>query len=154
MPIDTVEQALSARLTDDTALWDAATGGIHYAVVPQRTAKPTVTRGIAAVPVVVVFSLQSPGADGNTLESGRSISNPLFFVRAIGEGAHFEGVRAAAERIDALLQGWRRLEDGEPRFICERESEVQLPPDEREGGAIGYVMGGMYRFRVMPDRAS
>lgn len=141
MELIAVERWLFDTLTGDAALAAAAKNGIH----------PDVDRGTNPDAIAVIFSLQSPGADDNSLCATRTESTPLYLVRARKRTRRAAELETSAKRIDALLHGAEDAIGEAPdtyRLYVERESPFRF--SFSENGVEYHQLGGLYRFRVIP----
>lgn len=103
-----------------------------------------------AVYPLVLYNFMA-ATDVKALGARRIYTNPLYQVRAEGR-AGYGGITAAANRIDAVLDGARSVEitiDSVVYVIdCVRERPVQLPPEIGPGGRKYVARGGLYRLYI------
>lgn len=91
---------------------------------------------------LIVFSMQSPGADVIVVGGERVWAEPLMFVRVIGKTASLASIASTAAAIDAALHN---TNSGDVVW-CVRESPFSQA-FEQDG--IQYrTLGGFYRCRV------
>lgn len=134
-----VDEWVQGRLTGDATLVGLLAGGIHADVAPQGSVFP-----------VVVHQFQG-GADVRTATSdGRIMLSALWLIKAIGKSETYLGLRAAADRIDALFEkaSGAAGTDGFV-FSSTRVTPFRLAEDD-EGVAYRHL-GGIYRvFAQVP----
>jgi len=144
----TAERWIAAQLDDDT-LRGVIVGGQTYMGAYNRHA-PEEAPGW-----YIVYSLQSPGADQTVLCGSRTMSDPLFFIRAVGQDCGFADLEAVEDRLDALFGNASvdagAVIPGSPAFDVVRESPFQDDDPQEDGiGVTYYITGGLYRFSIRP----
>jgi hypothetical protein len=127
-----VDAWLYATLTGDATLTALVAGRVHRLRLPQDGAYPA-----------VVFAHQG----GSALLAGGGVrvwSDLVYLVKAVGQGGGAAGLKAAADRIDALLHAARGSVAGGVIVACVLEAEVAY--DEDRNGIVYQHLGAQYRI--------
>jgi hypothetical protein len=95
---------------------------------------------------LIVFQVQSPGADVTVIGGERIWADPLFLVRAVGKSASWSSVSATADAIDVALHNT----SGGAVVWCRRESPFSLI-EVTDAGIQYRHLGGLYRLRVLGE---
>lgn len=91
---------------------------------------------------LIVFGIQSPGADVIVVGGNRVWASPLILARAIAKGGSWSTIAATADAIDQALHN---TSQGDIAW-CVRESPFSLI--EVTDGVQYRHLGGLYRVRV------
>lgn len=95
----------------------------------------------------VVFGLQSPGNDTKDSQQYRLLTNPLFFVRAVGMRNQFLTTVAIADAVDTLLDCASGTgPDGTVIRMCTREQPIILT--QMVDNTVWKIAGGLYRLYI------
>lgn len=95
----------------------------------------------------VVFGLQSPGNDTKDSQQYRLLTNPLFFVRAVGYASQFLACIAIADAVDTILDRASGTgPDGVVIRMATREQPIILT--QMVDNTIWKVVGGLYRLYI------
>lgn len=122
-------------LTADTAFNTASPGGVWDGVV---------TAAAGASPWTV-FSAQSPGVVVGGVGAFEVMVNQLWLIRTICEGGSFATLRAASNRVYALLHGKNYVARPTGTILsCIREETFRS--EEVRGGREFRHLGGIYRI--------
>lgn len=128
-----IEEWLYSTLSTDSQLTTALGGRRIYGyVAPQGAAMP-----------YVILSHQG-GHDVRGVGPGRIMASVLYQVKVVGEGASFNGIKSAADRLDALLQGASGSVVDGAVLACVREQPLAYV--EVDSGAQYRHLGGLYRI--------
>lgn len=92
---------------------------------------------------LIVFQVQSPGADVIVVGGSRIWAGPLILARVIGKTGSWSSISATADAIDAALHNTT----GGVVAWCIRESPFSLI--EVTDGVQFRHLGGLYRLRVI-----
>ena len=136
-----IDAAIVAMLGSDQALLGYMPNGVYFGQAP-----PGSTR-------YVLVSLID--ASDEAVFGGRAIEDYLFLIKAVELSTSVANVRAAAARIDALLED-QEVGIGSPIAVagyacmaCYRERRVRFPErDEADPSLIWQHMGGEYRVQM------
>jgi len=124
-----VKQALVARMRASTPLKNAAKGGIHEGVAPQKTPYPFITYSLGYSPWVYTW-------DSVIIESPLVVS--VFHTNSV-----------EANNLDALvltaLQEAPLSVSGQSTLICRRVGDLSSQDVDEEGKKI-YQVGGRYEI--------
>lgn len=130
---------LDSVLSPDSTLAGYAPGGVSRGFAPPGNAVP-----------YVIMSLQSPGADSQTITGFRLLTNPLYFIRATGPASMTQQIANASTQINVLLGGKDGLRNQSIAggFIasCIRQSPFQQ--DTIENGEDWVIFGGLWRLQI------
>jgi hypothetical protein len=127
-----VDAWLATVLGGDATLLAAAPGGVHADVAPEGTASPW----------VVWF--QVAGEDTRGMGAARIMADLLYEVRVTGRNCGYGALKAAANRVDALLHQAATTTNADGTIIgCLREDTVRF--SEQDGETIYRHLGGTFR---------
>lgn len=117
----------------DTALMNAAIGGVWQGFAPISTPQP------------YVLVVQQSGADALTMNVTRLWSGLLCQIKAIGPASNYLALVTIADRIDALFgrTGPTALAQG---GVLESFREQPLAYEELVNGVQASHLGGLYRI--------
>lgn len=95
----------------------------------------------------VVFGLQSPGSDAKDSQQYRLLTNPLFFVRAVGYASQFLTCMAIADAVDTLIDRASGTgPDGVTIRMATREQPIILT--QMVDNVTWKIVGGLYRLYI------
>lgn len=133
-----VDAALVAKLLGDAALTALIPDGVYF-----DAAKQGATR-------FVIVSLVD--AHDTPQFGARSFEDALYLVKAVALSSSGADVRAAAARIDALLEGGTLAIAGYSVMVLEREERVRYTEvDDADQSIRWQHRGGRYRVMVSPN---
>lgn len=134
-----VDNALVAKLGADTALLALMTNGVYWDDAPQGSTK------------FVVVSLVDEHDE--PMFSGRAFEDATYLVKAVGLGAAGAEVKAAAARIDALLENGTLTVTGYALMTMRREARVRYTEvDDIDSSIRWQHRGGRYQVAVSPGQ--
>lgn len=131
-----IDQALIAKLGSDAALLALCPNGVYPDEAP-----PNMTRFV----IVSLIDEADTSAFG-----GRAIEDALFLVEARMR-SNVAGIdpKAAAARIDALLENAVLVVAGFKTMTVQRESRIRMTePDDADPSIRWYRRGGNYRVQM------
>jgi hypothetical protein len=133
-----VDAALVAKLGADTTLLALMPNGVYVDEAP-----PGSTR----------FVLVSLVDEDDVAEFGRrAIEDALFLVKAVALSTTSANIRAAAARIDTLLEDGTLSVPGYTFAVMHRESRLRMTEvDDVDASIRWHHRGGRYRVQVAPD---
>lgn len=131
-----VETWITATLGADTALGEAAPGGVHSGQIPQGEERDA-----------VIFSLQDPGDDENAASSDPMLLRLVYQIKAAVEGEDYGRAKPAADRIDALLRKARATTDN---LVIRVQRQSAFALAETDDDTPYRHLGGLYEFLVSP----
>jgi len=132
-----VEQWLFSVLTGDTALAAAIGARVYVGAAPNTATFP-----------LVIFAQISPGDDLRGVGPVRVWGEPLYVVKAVGQGQSVQSLAPLADRIDAVLHAVSgTVSDGRIHF-CERERGFRRT--EVIGDQFFQHLGGEHRVGAGP----
>ena len=127
-----IDNALIAVLGADSALLALCPNGVYFAQSP-----PGSTR-------YVVVSMAN--ADDVQMFGGRALEDGLYLIKAVMLSTAGGDIKAAAARIDALLEQQTLTVSGYGPTVVHRESrERQTEPDDVDPSILWLHRGGFYR---------
>lgn len=130
-----IDNALAAKLGADSTLLSLMPNLVHFDEAPEGSTR------------FVIISLVDE-TDERRFE-GRSHEDALFMVKAVGKsikGDPMPDVKAAAARIDQLLEGGTLTVPGYTPMAMHRESRIRYSEVDEANTAIRwYHRGGNYR---------
>lgn len=127
-----VEDALMARVRNDATLKSMCPDGVWWDVGDKK-AKRFVVVSLVDHSDVPVYG-------------GRAWENYLFLVKAVMLNSAGGSVKAAAARIDALLEDWQIPVTDFGHLSTHREARVRITEQDSENTAIRWLhRGGRYR---------
>lgn len=130
-----IDAALAAKLIADAPLMAIATDGIWFDVAPQGKTK------------FVIVSLLNE--DDEPMFGGRAFEDGLYLVKAVAMETTSASVKAAAARIDALLEGGTLTVAGYSLMRMHRVSRVRMTEVDESDAAIRWQhRGGHYAVTV------
>jgi len=131
-----IDNALIAKLGSDAALLALMPNGVYWGVAP-----PDSTR-------FVIVSLVDE-ADEWTF-GGRAAEDAVYLVKAVGLSTTNPDMKAAAARIDALLDGGTLAAAGYTLMAMRREVRIRPPVevDDVDPKIRWYHRGGHYRVTM------
>lgn len=140
-----IDQALVAMLGSDATLLSYCPNGAYWDEAP-----PNAT---AFVIVSLVDELDE------AVFGGRAIEDHLYLVKAVARSTAGANIKAAAARIDALLEdqviglGSPIGVDGYTWMTCHRESRIRMTEvDDLDGTIRWQHRGGRYRVQMSVNR--
>lgn len=135
------ETFLYGLLHGDAQLLTAAPGDVHRDVAPEGETR-----------IVVVFQYQG-GSDARAM--GRPLARiwteVVYLVKAIAREGQHQTLQAAADRIDAVLDGARGTAGTARIYSCVRDAPFSVPVTEK--GITYRQVGGTYRLQVQEPAA-
>lgn len=127
-----VDEALMSRLRDDSALRSLCPDGVWWDVGDEKSKRFIV--------ISIVDHSDVP------VYGGRAWENVLYLVKAVMLNSAGGSVRAAAARIDALLEDWQTDLVGFGHLSCNREQRIRITETDSENSAVRWLhRGGRYR---------
>jgi hypothetical protein len=131
-----VDDALVTKLLNDAQLKNLMPDGVFWDEANAGSKK------------FVIVSLIDE-ADEATFKKGRSIEDSLYLVKAVCLGSTGANIRAAAKRIDALLEDQPLTIEGYELMTMHRESRIRSTEVDEIDPAIRWQhRGGRYRVQV------
>ena len=129
-----IDQALVAKLLNDPTLMASMSDGVWWDI-----AKKDATR-------FVIVSLAS-GAD-EPMFGGRAYEGPLYLVQAVALNTTGADVRAAAARIDELLEGGTLTIPGYSLMAIQREDRLRTTEVDANSDQRWHHRGGYYAVKA------
>ena len=127
-----IDNALVAKLGGDATLLSYMTNGVYVDEAPPGSTK------------FVIVSLVDEADEPQF--GGRSFENALYLVKAVALSTAAANIKAAAARIDALLEGGTLTAAGYSLMTMTREARVRLTEvDEVDASIRWQHRGGQYR---------
>ena len=139
MPADSsaIDNALVALLGADSTLLAAMPNGVYLDEAPPGSHRFVIVSVIEAADV--------PTFDGRALE------RVLYLVKAVGLSSTSPDMRAAAARIDALLEDQPLIVEGYEWVDMYRTDRIRMPEvDDLNPALRWYHRGGHYRVTMAP----
>jgi hypothetical protein len=131
-----IETALIAKLAGDATLSVLMTNGVHIDVAPKGSTK------------FVIVSLTT-STDEPALGSARAYEDALYLVKAVAFSTSPASVKAAAARIDALLEQQPLTVTGFDHMVTRRVERVRYTEvDDVDADARWQHSGGRYQVMV------
>jgi hypothetical protein len=127
------EEWLYTTLSTDAALGSVVSTRVYSAPAPQNAAYPFVS-----------FA-QVSAADDNLVAGGRACVEVTYQVEVVSEGASFGPLRAAANRIDAILHGAHGTATAGSVTIASTRDEPYKETEIVNGVRYNHL-GGVYRL--------
>lgn len=135
-----IDNALIALLASDVTLLTLCPNGVYWEEAP------AVVRATRFVIVSLVDAHDTPQF------GARSFEDALYLVKAVALSSSGADVRAAAARIDALLEGGTLAIAGYSVMVLEREERVRYTEvDDADQSIRWQHRGGRYRVMVSPN---
>lgn len=130
-----IDAALIGKLVNDATLMALTTDGVYFG-----EGKPGLT----------AFTLVSlAGGETESVFGSRAIDSRLYLVKAVIKGTASANARAAADRIDALLQDGTLSVSGYNFMDCNLEEPIGVTEVDDLDQAIRWQhFGGFYRVQV------
>src|SRR4030095_2483837 len=131
-----IDNALVAKLGSDAALLALMPNGVYFGAAGQDCTRY----------VIVSLLNEDDVADFG----GRAAEDAIYEVMAVGLSTSNPDMKAAAARIDALLDGGTLTAAGYSLMVMRRESRLRPPPevDEVDPKIRWYHRGGHYRVMM------
>jgi hypothetical protein len=130
-----VDAALSAKLLADATLTATMTDGVWFDIAPKGKTK------------FIIVSLLNE--DDEPMFQGRAFEDALYLVKAVAMETTGANVKAAAARIDALLDGGTLTVAGYSLMRMERVNRVRYTEvDEKDNDVRWQHRGGHYALTV------
>jgi hypothetical protein len=138
-----IDQALVDRLLADAALRALLPDGVFWA-----EAGPSMAHGGAATRFVIVSLVDARDAP---MFGGRAYEDALYTVKAVELSTEVTTIRAAAARIDVLLEmGTLTIED-HTLMVMRREARLRMTEVDDVDRSIRWQhRGGQYRVMTAP----
>jgi hypothetical protein len=130
-----VDQALIDRLLGDAQLKAICPDGVWWEVGDEKSQR------------FVVVSIVDH--DDVPVFGGRAWENTLYLVKAVMLNSAGGSVRAAAARIDSLLENWNSDLPDFGHLSAHREGRIRITEQDSENSAIRWLhRGGRYRVHA------
>lgn len=127
-----IDQAVIAKLGADATLLGYMTNGVYWDEAPPSSTK------------FVIVSLVDE-ADAQK-QGSRSHEDALYMVKAVALSTANANMKAAAARIDALLDGQTLTAAGYSHMVMQRESRIRITEvDDVDPSIRWFHRGGNYR---------
>lgn len=127
-----IDKAVMAKLSADAALMALATDGVYWALAPAAKTK------------FVVVSLSS--SDDVQMQGGRAFEDITYLVKYVEKNSSAVNAVAAADRIDAILNGGTLTVPGYSFMTMQRVSRIREPEmDETDATIVWQHFGGDYQ---------
>jgi hypothetical protein len=127
-----IDNALVAKLGSDSLLLSYMPDNVYMDEAPQNTTR------------FVIVSLVDE--EDSVMFGGRSHESALYLVKAVGLSNTNPNMKAAAARIDALLEGQTLTAIGYSPMAMHRESRIRVTEvDEMDSTIRWFHRGGHYR---------
>lgn len=140
--IPPIEQFLYERLSADATITAAVGTRLYGYAAPQQ----------AGIYPAVVWQLQAPSTDVKAIGNIRIMVRPLYVVRVIGQVTSWGPLKAAADAIDAALEGASGTVPGAEILEITRTGPFGLV--ENVSGVQYRHLGGQYRISVQLQSGS
>lgn len=131
-----IDAALVAKLVNDATLMAITTDGVYFDI-----AKPNATK-------FVIVSLLSALDEGQF--RGRAYESPLYLVKAVALSTTGADVKAAAARIDALLEHGTLTITGYTLMTMHRTERIRYTEVDQDNDTRWQHRGGMYQVEAAP----
>lgn len=136
-----IDNAIVAMLGADATLLSASPNGVYFDVAPEHSTR-----------FVIVSLLES---NDESVFGGRAYEEYLYLVKAVQRSTEPNTIKAAAARIDVLLDD-QPLGVGSPLSVagytfmaCFRESRIrQTEVDPNDASILWHHRGGLYRVQM------
>jgi len=133
-----IDAALTAKLLGDPTLMAITTDGVWFDEAAARATK------------FVIISLVDEHDE--PMFGGRAFEDALYLVKAVALASSGADVKAAAARIDALLDGGTLTVTGYSLMTLRREARIRLTEVDDVDTSIRWQhRGGHYRLQVSPQ---
>jgi len=132
-----IDNALVAKLGADAALLAIATNGVYWDEAPAGSTK------------FVIVSLVDEHDEA--MFGARAFEDALYLVKMVALSTSGADVKAAAARIDTLLEGGTLTPAGYRLMVMQRESRIRITEVDDVDASIRWQhRGGQYRVMVSP----